>query len=192
MDISELKKELLENKIRHLYVFTGEELALQDIYINKIAEISKLKIKRIDNLASIYHRLGTRTIIKVQPSIYVIREDENYLKATSSWKEVIEKDIKGNIIILLYTSADKAFEKAHDTVLTQFDKIGASLLSARLQATTKMPVQYCKDIVNICGCNYGRIKNELYKLIMLARINKYSLNTAYLEAKKCNFIPALK
>ena len=47
MDISVLKKDLLDKKLKSFYVFTGEELALQDIYINKIAEISnKLGISK--------------------------------------------------------------------------------------------------------------------------------------------------
>ena len=33
MDIQELKSNILQNKLKHSYIFIGDELALQDIYI---------------------------------------------------------------------------------------------------------------------------------------------------------------
>lgn len=190
MDISELKTELISGKIRPFYIFTGDELALQDIYIDKIAEISGLNYIRIDYLKSIASKLSSKTLIKVKPSIYIIRNDDDYLKAESSWAKILEGKFKGNIVIMLYSGIEKntKFLKAHDSVLTKFDYIGTNLLTNRLHATTKMPTQYCEDIVKLCGNNYGRIKNELYKLSMLSYLNSYNLNTAYLQAKKENMI----
>ena len=191
MDITELKKELLENKLRPYYVFTGNELALQDVYIDKILEISKLEKVRLDKLSKIYTRLSAKTLIKAVPKVYVIRNDEQYLKEEKIWENVVNcKNQKGNIVILLYTDIDKRgkFQKTHEPILTEFNFMGESVLRNRLQAVTGMPVQYCDDLIKICGCNYGRIKNELYNINMLAKINNYSLNTAYLEARKNNLI----
>lgn len=191
MDITELKAELLQGKLRKTYVFIGDELALQDVYIDKITEISNLETVRIDSLKQIYNKIGAKTLIKVAPKIYIIRNDEQYFKEEKVWQKLIDgKNQKDNIIIFLYSGVDKRskFCKAHESVLTEFNFVGESLLSNRLQAVTKLPMQYCKDIVKMCGCNYGRIKNELYKLDILARVNNFSLSQAYLEAKKQNMI----
>lgn len=191
MDISILKQELLDKKIRPFYVFIGDELALEDIYIDKICEISGLEKVRIESLKPIYSRLNTKGLFKIKPKVNIIRNDEEYLKTESIWSKLIDaQDLKGNIIIMLYTGIDKAkeFIKTHEPVLTRFDHIGSSLLKNRLQATTGMPLPYCEDIVKMCGNDYGRIKNELYKLGEFGRLNGYSWNTAYLEAKKCNLI----
>lgn len=191
MDISELKQELLDKKVRPFYVFTGDELALQDIYIDKISEISGLEVQRPENLKSIFSRLTAKTLFKIVPCIYVIRGDEEYYKANSFWKKLVEaKSLKGNILILLYTGDkfSKDFTKAHENVLTQFDFVGASLLKNRLQAVTGMPIPYCEDIVKMCGNNYGRIKNELYKLQVFGALHGWGWNSTYLEAKKCNLI----
>lgn len=192
MDISELKQNLLDNKIIPFYVFTGEELALQDIYIDKIAEITGFEKVRAETLASIYPRLKHKTLIKEDPRIFIIRNDDEYKRAgEKNWDKFLQaKSLKGNIVIMLYSDVEKSskFAKYHDEVLTQFDYVGDSLLKNRLQAVTNMPMPYCEDIVKMCANNYGRIKNELYKLGAFARINKYSWNTAYLEAKKNNMI----
>lgn len=52
MDITELKQELLDGKLRHYYIFTGDELALQDVYIDKIAELSGLE-KQVSLMSSL-------------------------------------------------------------------------------------------------------------------------------------------
>lgn len=190
MDISLLKQELIDNKVRPLYIFTGDELALQDIYIDKIKQITGYNSYRVDYLNNIYSRLSNKTLFKTKPNIYIIRNDEQYLNSESSWEKILKGNFNGNIVILLYTGIENnsKFYKFHENVSTRFDFIGTNLLVNRLVATTNMPKNYCQDLVKICGNNYGRIKNELYKLNMLGCINKCSLNNAYLKARKSNFI----
>ena len=191
MDIRELKQELMDGKVRHFYVFTGDELALQDLYIHKIEEVSGLKSMRVDTVAGILSSLMSKSLFDTSSMIYVIRNDDTYYKSESTWKTLLEKkDFLGNIVILLYSGIDKSnnFTKQHDAVLTKFDFMTGSILKNRLQAITKMPIQYCEDLVKMCGNNYGRIQNELTKLYTLARANNYSLNNAYLDAKKQNMI----
>jgi DNA polymerase III delta subunit len=191
MDISELKQQLLDKKTSHYYIFIGNELALQDIYIEKIAEVAQLPILRADCVFDIQDRLTARPLFKVQNNVIVIRNDEHFYKTEKKWDELYNlKNFKGNILILLYSGVEKSskFCKHHEKILTQFDYMGTSILSSRLQAITHMPKAYCDDIVNLCGNNYGRIKSEMYKMQSLAQINGYSWNTAYLEAKKMDLI----
>lgn len=191
MDISELKKELLDKKTRPYYVFIGDELALQDVYINKIAEVSELPIMRADSVSAVYAKLTANTLFKTQNNVVVIRNDEQFYKSDSNWDTFLNaKSLKGNILILLYSNVESnsKFCNHHKDILTKFDYIGTNILSNRLQAITGMPAAYCEDIIRLCGNNYGRIKNELSKLQVLANVRGYSWNTAYLEAKKIDLI----
>lgn len=191
MDITQLKAELLEGKFRPTYMFIGDELALQDVYIDKICEVTGYDKVVVDSLKSVYNKLSARTLVKTEPKIYCIRNDEFYPKDEKVWEKVIEGKGQGkNIIIFRFTDIDKRgkFFKAHESITTEFNFIGPSLLRNRIQAITKWPLQYCEDLVNMCGCNYGRIQNELYKLNILAKVNNYSMDIAYLEAKKVNMI----
>lgn len=190
MNIKDLKEELLNKKTRHYYVFIGDELALQDIYIDKIKEVSGLELVRSIDVKSIYNKLTQKTLFKATPAMYVVRNDDDYYKSTA-WKNLLkEKDFKGNILILLYSGVKKTtdFCKAHEQVLTSFDLIAPSLLKNRLHATTGMDLPYCEDIVKICGGNYGRIKNELFKIGVFASANGYAWQSAYLEAKRRKLI----
>ena len=190
MELKELKQELLDGKVRNYYVFIGDELALQDIYINKIKEISGLVLQRTVDVKSVYSKLTSKTLFKAASSIYVIRNDEDFYKS-NAWKTLLkEKDFKGNILILLYSNVKKTsdFCKAHEKVLTSFDLIDPSLLKNRLNATTKMPLHYCEDIVKMCGGNYGVIKNELYKLQKYMQANGLTWDSAYLEGKRNNLL----
>ena len=191
MELAELKQELLNFKVRPTYVFCGDELALQDVYIDKIQEISKLDKVRVEDLKIIYNKIGAKTLIKTSPKLYLIRGDNQYLKEEGVWDKLINgKGQKGNIIIFLYPDLDKRgkFYKAHENILIEFHFLSENVLSNRLQAVTHLPSSYCKDLVKMCGCNYGRIKNELYKLGVLAKIENYNLSQAYLEAKRSNMI----
>ena len=191
MNIKELKQELLENKTRHYYVFIGEELALQDIYINKIKEISGLPLLRVNDVRSIYHRLTIIPLVKVPPTLYVIRNDDDYYKSNNLWKNLLKlNNFKDNILILLYSDIKKTSEfcKAHDSVLTSFDLIDASLLKNRLNATTGLDLPFCEDIVKMCKGNYGIIKNEITKLAMYIASSGCTWKTAYLKGKETKLL----
>lgn len=53
MDIGAVKNDIKNNTIKQLYIFTGPELAVQDIYIDKIKDVKNAQIKRLDTLADI-------------------------------------------------------------------------------------------------------------------------------------------
>ena len=191
MEIQQLKEELIQGKLRPFYIFTGDELALQDIYINKIQQLSGLSLKRIDSLLAVRSNLVARTLVKTTPMLYVVRNDEVYLTAEKSWDTFLKANsLKGNIIILLYSGLDKNNKmlKHHESICTQFDFILGNGLRNRLMATTGMPAAYCEDIVKLCCYNYGRIKNELYKLYAFGKLQNCNINTAYLKAKKIDLI----
>lgn len=189
MNLSILKQQLLDKRLKSFYVFTGPELALQDVYINKIQEISQLPIKRPTELLSIIKSITRKSFIPMPPAMYVIRNDEQYLKSKTLWEKVLNCNYRDNIVIMLY-SMDKIkdFEKAHADVLYRFDLVNPSYLKNRLNAITQMPIPYCEDIVKMCGGNYGVIKNELHKLQLFAQVNGFDWNVAYLEAKKVHLI----
>ena len=191
MELPQLKQELLNGKLRPYYIFIGDELALQDVYINKIMQLSSLEKTRIDYLSKVFKQLTAKTLVKKPPKLYVIRNDEQYLKEDSIWEKVIScENNKGNIVILLYTDIDKRgkFYKTHESILTEFNFMGESVLYNRLIATTKLNENNCKDLVKLCGCNYGRLKNELYNLLTLSKIENIPLNIAYNKAKSSGMI----
>ena len=98
MDIKDLKQELLNKKVRNYYVFIGDELALQDIYIDKIKEISGLPSVRVFDVRSIYTKLTQKTLFKAPSSIYIVRNDDEFYKSTA-WKDLLK--LKCQLLLLL-------------------------------------------------------------------------------------------
>ena len=190
-DIKKLKQDIIDKKLKPLYVFIGDELALQDVYINQIVRVSGLEVHRVNDVKSIYGKLTSKSLIKAVPQVFVVRNDDEYFKAETSWKNLLNaKDLKGNILILLYSGVEKKakFCKTHDNVLTEFKQISPSILKNRLNASTGLSLEYCEDFVKVCGGNYGRIQNEIFKLQHFMNARGYQWNTAYIEAKKTNLI----
>lgn len=191
MDISVLKSQILEKKLNPVYLFIGDELALQDIYVDKIVEVSGYKKVIIDSLVEVYRKFSAKTLFKVEPKVYVIRNDEPYLKNVDIWEKVISgKGLKGNIIIFKYSNIDKRgkFYKTHEQIATEFNYVGVSMLKNRIQAITKLPLNYCEQLVQFCGCNYGHILHTIENIKMLSEINGYNIITAYNEAYKSKLI----
>lgn len=189
-DIKDLKQDILNKKLKPLYVFIGDELALQDVYIKQIVSTSGLESHRVNDVKSVYGKLTSKSLIKAVPQVFIIRNDDEYFKAESTWKNLLKNDLKGNILILLYSGVEKKakFCKAHENVLTEFKSISPSILKNRLNALTGLSLNYCEDFVKICGGNYGRLQNEIFKLEQLMYARGYQWNTAYIEAKKTNLI----
>ena len=137
-DIKDLKQDILNKKLKPLYVFIGDELALQDVYIKQIVSVSGLESHRVNDVKSVYGKLTSKSLIKAVPQVFIIRNDDEYFKAESTWKNLLKNDLKGNILILLYSGVEKKakFCKAHENVLTEFKSISPSILKNRLNALT--------------------------------------------------------
>ena len=67
----ELKEQLVKKTLQPLYISTGEEIAIMNIHIDKIAEIMNVKPKRVDSIGSIFWKLRNQSFIN-KPSCYVI------------------------------------------------------------------------------------------------------------------------
>ena len=52
MDIVKFKKQVQQGKLDHFYVFTGDEIALQNIYLNQLSNV-----KRVDTVLEVWSKL---------------------------------------------------------------------------------------------------------------------------------------
>jgi hypothetical protein len=54
MTVSELKSAIKSKKIKNFYIFTGDEVGVMDIYINKLASLKNLTVNRGESLSTVY------------------------------------------------------------------------------------------------------------------------------------------
>jgi len=107
MEITEVKQQIKDKKLQPMYIFTGEELGIMDIYIRKIAEAIDTKPIVVDSVAGVIQKISNQSFI-VKQSCYVVVEDFDFIKDESAIESFMRGDIqRNNIVILVLYSLDK-------------------------------------------------------------------------------------
>ena len=181
MRLHELKEQLVKKTLQPLYIFTGEEIAIMNIYIDKIAEIMNVKPKRVDNIGSIFGKLQNQSFMN-KPNCYVIRDDKDYLRQEKIWAGLNSGVTQGkNVIILIYTNLDKRskFYKSHTDMLTEFEKLIPEVLAKYIKKEIGLEINKAIEFANLCDCDYSRILLECDKLTHLSKAANVTIEQAY-------------
>ena len=163
MDIRELQRQIKNKQLDDLYIFLGEEIAIQKIYINKIANILNLEIQYVEDFKSIYNKLNSNDIFSIK-KLYVILDDIDIIKEEKVWQDIKPNR---NIIIFKYNNLDKRskFYKQFENKLVEFNKLSDEVLTQYIQK--EFPTMYpenCKKLIDICNSSYNQILLELDKI----------------------------
>lgn len=182
MNIQELQKQIIDKQLDNLYIFLGEEIAIQKVYINKIAEIKNLEIQYIEEYKQIHNSLKVRDLFNIK-KLYVILDDLDILKQENVWEGI---NSNGNIIIFKYNNLDKRnkFYKFFETRIVEFNKLSDEVLTKYIQQ--KLPnlhQQNCKKLIDICNSNYNQILLEMDKINHSIGIKENS-DKAFIELEK--------
>lgn len=162
MNIQELQKQIIDKKLNDLYIFLGEEIAIQKIYINKIAEIKNLEIQYVEYYKQIHNNLNVNNLFDTK-KLYIILDDLDILKQEEVWKEI---NVNGNIIIFKYNNLDKRnkFYKFFEQQIVEFNTLSEEVLVKYIQKEISLNNQNCKKLINICNSNYNQIILEIDKI----------------------------
>lgn len=167
MDIRELQKEIKNKELNDLYIFLGEEIAIQKIYINKMANILNLEIQYVEDFKSIYNKLNSNDIFSIK-KLYVILDDIDIIKEEKIWQDIKPN---GNIIIFKYNNLDKRskFYKQFENKLVEFNKLSDEVLTQYIQKVVPLSNENCKKLIDICNSSYNQILLEINKINMYWR-----------------------
>lgn len=184
MDVATIKEQLAKGIVQPIYIFTGEEVGIMDIYLAKIGEVMGIAPKRANALSDIYSRLRNQTFGN-QKNLYVIRDDKEYLSQEKIWAEVNTGKAQGqNVIILIYTNLDKRgkFYKQHTDSLVVFEKLIPELLAKYIKREIGLEVNLGTQLAEMCGCDYSRILLECDKIKHLSNVTKMDIGTTFRHA----------
>jgi len=174
MQLFELKNKIVTKSLDKLFIFTGPEVAIMDIYIKKIAEVSGLPLRRVDTVSNIYSKLSAKSFVSTA-ACYCIRDDKEFLQADKVW-DTLESVIGSNIVILVYSSIDKRgkFYKHYSQNIVEFEKLTTEQLAKYINK--ELPGMSEKDrllLAQICDNDYSRILLECDKIRQYAQaLNK--------------------
>lgn len=181
MKLPELQQEIKEEKVRPFYLFTGEEVAVRDIYIDLIAKIKEVEPTRADNLKDIFSTMTKESFLSV-PKVYVITEDTEYTKQEQLWEGMKKGIYQGDhTIIMNYNNIDKRkkFYKQHKDIFTEFSKLSPTVLANYIQKDIGLKQLPAKQLAERCDYNYSIIRLEEDKLKHLSNANNITIEEAY-------------
>lgn len=183
MEVSEVQKQIKENNLNHIYIFTGDEVEVQRIYINKIIEVSKLPVIKADSVINIYPKLTQKSFVSVD-NLYLIYNDMEFTTNADAY-EKITNSVGNNIIILVYSDIDKrcSLYKKHNKDIVEFTPLSEELLIKYIKREIDLNVDNCKLLIDACENNYSRILLEIDKIktyvMALSEWNEDICNTVF-------------
>ena len=184
MNIAELKKDMKANNLAGLYIFTGEEIYIRNLYIEQIVDLGFIW-KELPTVAELFKSVGTTKLIQ-KPTLYVIRDDMDFIKQDSTvWDKLVAwVNNSVNKVILIYNNIDKRnkFFKTFKENTVKFEKLSETVLLKYVQKEADISRENALDLIHRCDSNFNLCLLELNKVIMFSLSNNMSIDEAY---RKC-------
>lgn len=184
MNIVELKKDMKANNLAGLYIFTGEEIYIRNLYIEQIVDLGFIW-KELPTVAELFKSVGTTKLIQ-KPTLYVIRDDMDFIKQDSTvWDKLVAwVNNSVNKVILIYNNIDKRnkFFKTFEENTVKFEKLSETVLLKYVQKEADISRENALDLIHRCDSNFNLCLLELNKVIMFSLSNNISIDEAY---RKC-------
>ena len=186
MNITDIKKQIQTGSLSHYYIFSGEEIEVQRIYINKMAEIKGCQIIHADKLADVWQDIISPSMFD-DGVIYVVRDDKDIL----SGKVQLNEELLGeNILIHLITSVDKRTKwyKSNSDKIVEFERLSSEVLKKYIQRAISLNKTNCERFIAICENDYSRILLEIDKIQRYITVTNSSADVAFEELVKSGAI----
>lgn len=188
MNLAELKQAIIGKNFANVYIFTGDEIKVMNIYIDQIANAQGRKVVRKDNVGEIVKTLKVSKLTS-DSNVYVILDDFDFLKQEKYWSETF-RSVRNHTLILVYTKLDKRgkFYKDYKEWICEFEKLHENVLANYILKEIDIDKQDAIDLAIMCENSYNRILMETNKIFHLAYANNISVRDAYKLAIKEDLI----
>lgn len=167
MTIIELKNQIIKNQLNNLYIFTGEEIGIINIYLNQMSKTLNIPITRAESVASIYTQCTSRSMFGNTTGFYVIRNDKDITKEEKAYQS-LSKDIGKNVIVLLYDKVDSRlkFGKFFKDQTITFEKLAPTVLKSYVKkACPRLSDKNCEHLIELCNGSYDLCMLEIDKIL---------------------------
>lgn len=192
MNLAELKKCIVEKQFDDVYIFTGDEIKIMDIYIKQIADTQGRTINRKDTVAEIFKTLKVSRLTN-DSNVYVILDDFDFLKQEKHWEQLLDSKQK-HTIILVYSQLDKRgkFYKQYKDRICEFEKLNETMLAKYIIKETDLDIENAKKLAIMCDNSYNRILMELDKMEHLMEVYGLDCVQAFKKMLKEDLIYTIK
>lgn len=182
MNLMELKKSLAEKKLGNLYIFTGDEIAVLNIYLDKMTKIFNGNVFYPDSLSSATGRLKSNSLLYKDKYLYIIRDDKEVTTAEKIWNSLKSGKFQhGNTIVLVYNNIDKRgkFYKNMENYIVTFDALSTEILTKYVNKDLSMSKDRTEYLIEICQNSYNKLLLEMDKISTLSKSLNISNDKAF-------------
>ena len=192
MKLPDLQKQIVSKNIDRVLLLFGEEVAIMDIYLDKIYKATGGDVLRFDSVKEAYAKLVQKRITTGGSRVFVVRDDKEFFKADKEWGKVFTAAENGaDYLILIYSTMDRRskFYKQNQEKLCEFEKLSPSVLSGYIEKLLPGMTEAEKmQFAEICECGYSRILLEANKVKHYAKVSRLEYGPAFRELLKQNVI----
>jgi len=179
MEVTAVKRQIQNKRLDRFFVFTGNEIEAQRIYINKISEVSGKPIKRIEQVKDAFNRRAS--LLKVS-FVFVCGNDMEFWKSAINLETVLEL-LGDNILILQMTDIDKRSKsyKSYSEQIVNFEYMDADVLYKYVQKVCRLSDDNTYDLIDVCEQDYNKILLEIDKINRYAFARGVGVDEAYTD-----------
>lgn len=183
MKLPDLQKQIISKNIDHVLLLFGEEVAIMDIYLDKIYKATGGDVFRFDTVKEAYSKLVQRRIATGAPRVIVVRDDKEFVKAEKDWGKVFTAaESSSDYLIIIYSSVDRRnkFYKQNQERLCEFEKLSSSVLAGYIDRILPgMSSSEKEQFAQVCECSYSRIMLEADKVKHYAQVSRLEHGPAF-------------
>ena len=167
LGLLELQTQIREGKLLPFYIFTGEEIELQNIYLKQMGNVI-----RIDKVADVYNKI-TSKLISGKFAVYVVRDDIDFIKSEKTWGSISDK-IRNAVLVVQVTTPSKykKFIKDLNDCAVEFNHMTTKqLLNVVNMDASVSNKQY---FIEACNNDLNTINNylDIFKRAGIKELNK--------------------
>ena len=167
LGLLDLQTQIREGSLLPFYVFTGEEIELQNIYLKQMGNVI-----RVDRVADIYNKI-TSKLISGKFAVYVVRDDMDFIKSEKTWGSISDR-IRNAVLVIQVTTPSKCkkFLKELNDCVVEFNHMTTKqLLNVVNMDCSVSNKQY---FIEACNNDLNTINNylDIFKRAGLKELNK--------------------
>lgn len=176
LDLLDLQTQIRGGNLLPFYIFTGEEIELQNIYLKQMGNVI-----RIDKVADVYNKITSKLISTNKFAVYVVRDDMEFIKSEKTWSNISNK-IRNAVLVVQVTTPSKCrkFIKELNNCVVEFNHMTTGQLITAItgqiggsQAILKYFIEACNNDLNTIY-NYIDIFHRLgYSSVTKELVDQY-------------------
>lgn len=183
MDLSTLKTHIKNKTLDPMYIFTGPEVGVMDIYIEQMAKVQDASIVMLDGIEDLAKKMHKGSMLK-NACIYILRDSKEFIQDSDLARKVAQKNaLSGAILLLIYTSIDKRsrFYKEFQDAIVDFQPMRSEILTKYIQKEVTLTDKSYMQLIEVCESDYSRILLEVDKIQRFAKVKGVSHEGAFIQ-----------